>query len=353
MSCLFDKLLRRGLISGIYPESLEYRTKLKGILSSPATVYTGFDATANSLHVGNLATIINLLHFQQYGHQVICVIGDATTLVGDPSGHTKDRQKIEKSVILDNANFIEETLRRLFTNFKSFFKSSHIQQIDMKEPIFVRNSIWYDNENVIQFVSDMFRHVRVGPLLHKKSIRERLETQNGMNMSEFCYQIFQAYDWMELRKRYDCTLQIGGADQGGNIYTGHDMIKKCLGKTDSIGLLAPLITSSKTGKKLGKSTEKANSSIWLRDGLTSPFDLYQFFQRTTDADVEKFLRVFSFYDDEFIDDILKKYFKNKQDVWYCQRKLAEHACLLVHGEEGLTAAKSKTDALFSSKKTNR
>lgn len=354
MSCLFDKLIRRGLISGIYPESVEYRTKLKSLLSKSTTVYTGFDATSSSLHVGNLATIVNLFHFQRDGHQVICVIGDATTQVGDPSGHTRDRKKIEKSVIEENANYIEITLKRLFRNFnKCFNKPNKFDEMkNMKEPIIVRNSEWYKDKGVIDFVSDIFREVRVGGLLHKKAIQERLKTNEGMNMSEFCYQIFQAFDWMELRKRHDCRLQIGGADQGGNIYTGHDLIKKCLNDTDSIGLLAPLITSGKSGKKLGKSTEKAQSGIWLREEETSAFDLYQFFHRTPDKDVERFLKIFSFYDEDFIEDLIQNHLKNPDDIWCCQRKLAEHACLLVHGEEGLSTAKHITDALFSSKKTS-
>ena len=349
--CLFDKLLKRGLISGIYPESVEYRIKLKELLSNgPRTVYTGFDATASSLHIGNLATLINLLHLQRHGHQVICVIGDATTLVGDPAGRSKERQRFgDKSVIDQNASNIEQTLNKLFKNFNSCFPETKVNlKSSILQPIIVRNSLWYSDKNVVDFVGDVFREVRVGGLLHKKSIQERLQSREGMNMSEFCYQIFQAYDWLELRRRYNCQLQIGGADQGGNIYTGHDLIKKRLRQTDSIGLLAPLITSGKTGKKLGKSTDKSSSSIWLREEQTSPFDLYQFFHRTPDCDVEKFLKVFSFYEEEVIADLIENYLKKPDDIWFCQHKLAEHACMLVHGKEGLDIARRKTNELFPS-----
>lgn len=348
---LLDKLLRRGLITGIYPESIDFRNRLRQVLTSKSTVYTGFDATAPSLHVGNLATIVNSLHFQADGHQVICVIGDATAQIGDPSGHNKDRQKLTKAVIEYNASCLEETLRQIFQNFRKYFldadifKRSHTgQSITVKEPIFIRNSEWYNDRNVVEFVSNVFREVRVGWLLHKTSIQERLKTREGMNAAELCYQIFQAYDWLILWERYNCQLQIGGNDQSGNIYTGHDMIKRQFKSRDSFGLLTPLITIK--GKKLGKSTEKFRSGIWLRSDKTSPFDLYQFFHRTPDADVRMFLRVFSFYDDQIITDFIDNHLKNPKDIWYCQRKLAEHACLLVHGPVGLDEAKRETEKVF-------
>lgn len=350
MISLFDKLLRRGLINGIYPESNEYRNKLRHILSSKkqATVYTGFDATSTSLHVGNLVTIMSSLYFYGQGHQVICLIGDATTRIGDPSGHTRDRKNIDQSDIVRNASSIETTLKNLFKNYEKNFLACN--QSEIKSPVFVRNSEWYSGVDVIDFVSDIFRDVRVGGLLHKKSIQERLKSNEGMSMSEFSYQIFQAFDWLQLRKRYDCHLQIGGNDQQGNIYTGHDLIKKRLGCSDSIGLLAPLLTNSK-GKKLGKSTESSSSGIWLSANLTKPYDLYQFFHRTPDSDVENFLKIFSFYEDDHIDELIRTRLKDKSDIWHCQRLLAEHACRLIHGQEGLNEAKRITESLFPTNKS--
>lgn len=344
-SQLFDKLLRRNLIGDIYPKSQEYHDKLNNILKKPTCVYAGFDATSNSLHVGNLATIMNLIYFQRHGHRVICVIGDATTQIGDPSGHSRDRLKMDKDVISKNASSIEETLQRLFRNHEKYF-SANIRD-RLQAPVFLRNSMWYNGKNVIDFVGEVFREVRVGGLLHKKSIAERLKSNEGMNMSEFSYQIFQAYDWLELDKLYGCRLQIGGSDQAGNIYTGHDMIKKLTGSTDSIGLLAPLILNSETGKKLGKSTENKHNNIWLRPEMTSPYQLYQFFQRTPDKDVEKYLKVFSLHEDDVIEDLIYNHLKKPEDVWYCQRKLAEHVCQLVHGDQGLESAKRITHAFYN------
>ena len=348
---LLDILVKRGLLTSIYPESAEFRDRLAVLLSREATVYTGFDATAPSLHVGNLATIINSLYFQAHGHRTIYVIGDATTKIGDPSGHSKDRLRLDSSEIEKNASSIEQTLRQIVGNFSKYFLSQtsgklfNLDNVSMKEPIIVRNSDWYRDENVIDFVSDNFRDIRVGWLLHKKSIQERLKSKEGMNAAEFCYQIFQANDWLQLYKRYNCQIQIGGFDQSGNIYTGHDLIKRRCGSKDSFGLLAPLITQR--GKKLGKSASKSSSGIWLRSEQTSPFDLYQFFHRTPDDEVKSYLPVFSFYEDDVIDNFISQNLKNPSDIWFCQRMLAKHACLLVHGEDGLKEAEEKTASVFS------
>lgn len=344
-TCLLDTLTRRALIGNIYPESLEYRNKLKSLLKKPVTIYAGFDATASSLHIGNLAAFMGLLHFHQHGHRVICVIGDATTQIGDPSGHTKERKKIDNEAIGDNADSIETTVLRLFENYKKYFHCDN--KSALQKPIVVRNSTWYKDKNVIGFIGEIFREIRIGEIMHRKSISERLKSSNGMNMSEFCYQILQAYDWLELRRRYDCKLQLGGADQAGNIYTGHDLIKKRLDCKESIGLLTPLITSSISGKKLGKSNENSQGDIWLKPELTSPFKLYQYFHRTPDADVEKLLRIYSFHDEKTVEDLIYTHLKKSEDVWYCQRVLAEHVCQLVHGEQGLISAKKLSHAFFA------
>lgn len=346
--CLLETLTRRAIVGNIYPESLEYRDKLKSLLQKPATIYAGFDATATSLHIGNLAAFMGLLYFHRLGHKVICVIGDATTQVGDPSGHAKDRKRIDLESIEKNASSIETIVQRLFKNYRSQFHND--SDATLQEPLVIRNSTWFKDTNAVEFIGEIFREVRVGELMHRKSISERLKSSYGMNMSEFCYQILQAYDWLELRRRYDCKLQLGGADQAGNIYTGHDLIKKRLKCKDSIGLLTPLITSSVTGRKLGKTSNESQGNIWLKPELTSPYDLYQFFHRTPDADVEKFLKIYSLYDDKTIEDLIYSHLKKPGDFWYCQKKLAEHVCQLVHGEEGLTSARELTQARFGSQK---
>lgn len=347
LKCLFDKLTSRGLVSKIYPESQQYQEQVKTLLNQPTCIYAGFDATSDSLHVGNLATLMSMVHFHSYGHRVICLIGDATTLVGDPSGHTADRLKIPKETIANNSEAIEEIIKRVFQNYGEVFAQSTapVSREKLQPPVIVRNSQWYKGRDVVEFVGEVFREVRVGGLLHKKSISERLSSSTGMNMSEFSYQIFQAYDWLQLRNLYDCRLQLGGSDQAGNIYTGHDLIKKLTGARDAIGLLAPLITDN-AGKKLGKSTNKITSQTWLRSQKTNPFQLYQFFHNTPDSQVEKLLKIYSFYDEPEIQEMVTRHLKDSQDVWYCQRKLAEHVCQLVHGEAGLESARHETRAIY-------
>lgn len=191
-SCLLENLFRRSLVGKIFPDTPEYEAKLKHLLKQPRAVYAGFDATAGSLHIGNLSTIMNLLHFHSHGHKVICVIGDSTTRLGDPSGHTEDRKEIAKETLLKNASSIEETLIRLFKNFDLYF-NNELKEKGTKNPIIIRNSMWYKNRDMIEFVSDIFRQVRVKSLLKRKTIAERLAPDSdGINMSEFCYQNFSS-----------------------------------------------------------------------------------------------------------------------------------------------------------------
>lgn len=344
---LFEALTKRSLVKNIYPESQEFRNKLSQMLTKPAVVYAGFDATSDSLHVGNLVSLMSLMHFQRHGHQVICVIGDATTTIGDPSGHTKDREKIDRNEIEHNSKCIKNNLEQIFHNHIQYFKPSKSVSSSFHEPIIINNSTWYHDIKAVDFVSDIFREVRVGGLLHKKSIAERLKSPQGMNMSEFCYQIFQAYDWMQLRALYDCRLQVGGSDQAGNIYTGHEFIKKYMGASDAIGILAPLLVDNETGKKLGKSTTGSKKSVWLSRAKTSPYNLFQYFHQTSDSDVKKLLDIFTFYDDTVIEDLIYSHLKKPEDIWFCQRKLAEQVCKLVHGESGLDSAKRLTHAFHS------
>lgn len=212
---------------------------------------------------------------------------------------------------------------------------------------FLTNSQWYKDKNVISFIAEHFKQIRMGGLLHKKSLSERINSPTGMNLSEFCYQVFQAYDWLHLRTELDCRIQIGGMDQSGNIYTGHELIKK-VSATDTFGLLTPIITNQ-NGKKIGKSNDSqdsTDSTVWLDGSKTSPFKLYQYFHRVPDTKVDEFLRIYTFIDDHTIEDMMVKHLKKPDDVWFCQRKLAEHVCLLLHGKQGLESAKKLTKVFY-------
>ncbi|KAG9508620.1 Symplekin [Fragariocoptes setiger] len=334
---IIERLMRRGLIGATYPDSTELNGKIQQTLSTPTAVYAGFDATSDSLHLGNLVAIMNLLHLQRDGHRVICVVGDATTDVGDPSGHIRDREKLDRGLINDNAMKIVESLKRIFVNHKQFLAPA---TLNLKPPMILRNSQWYKEKNAVRFVSDVFRHVRVGSLLHKKSIQERLKSPHGMNLSEFCYQVFQAYDWLHLHETYGCKVQVGGMDQSGNIYTGHELIKKVTKSDESFGLLSPLITSGK-GEKLGKSSKDSKAlSIWLSPWKTSPTELFESLRKTPHSHVDKMLRIYTLYDDKTIADIVNKGMKKSDDSLVCQRKLAEQVTLLLHGREVLESISS-------------
>lgn len=327
-SRLYETLCRRQLLSSIYPESVEYRDKLKSLLEKPCTVYCGFDATSDCLHVGHLSVFMTLAQFYLHGHQTICLIGDATARVGDPSGHDKDRVPLLKGAVETNAAAIEDTIDRLYNNLETFVRRQGYPATELKKPMLIRNSQWYNDNNVIDFMTEAFRYVRVGSLLHKKHIQERVKSSTGINMSEFSYQIFQAYDWLKLRELYDCKLQVGGSDQGGNIYTGHDLIKKISNKTDSIGILAPLILGKK-GKKLSKTEGKGN--IYMSAERTPPRNLYNFFHSTPDSEIDRYLRIFTLYDEDTIDQFMRNDSKKPDDIWFCHKRLAESVCQLVHG----------------------
>lgn len=338
ISSVFDCLLKRKLLVDVYPSGEKNFEKVRTILTKPTTIYAGFDATSDSLHIGNLAILMNLIYFQQQGHRVICVIGDATARIGDPSGHTNERAKISLPDINRNAEGIERDIKTIFNNVD---QKPH--EIDTVAPLILRNSAWYDKKNVIDFVSDVYRESRVGSLLHKTAIKTRLMSPSGLNMSELSYQIFQAYDWSYLYEQFDCRLQVGGSDQAGNIYTGHDYIKRVHKTSDTYGLLSPLILGPK-GEKIGKSTSPKSPKLWLNPEKTSPKLMYDSLLKIPDSHIEQFLYIYSKYPDQLVESYIKDYLHNKQqDPRYCQKKLANHIVQTVHGESALEKVLSETN----------
>ncbi|XP_026751469.1 tyrosine--tRNA ligase, mitochondrial [Galleria mellonella] len=332
------KLSERGLYQDIFPNTAAFEiTRL--LNRSPQCVYAGFDPTANSLHVGNLLVIINLLHWQRGGHNVIALLGGATGYIGDPSGRSTDRIALEPEVIQENISGIKKNLEVVFENHQKYIWPKNE---DVLKPLrIVNNETWYRDINSIKFVSDIGRNFRMGTMLLKQSVQTRINSQVGMSFTEFAYQIFQSYDWLHLLKEYDCRFQIGGSDQMGNISAGHELISRTA-KKDVYGLTLPLVTTEE-GDKFGKS---AGNAIWLNPEKTSPFSLYQYFVRTKDTDVERLLKLFTFYSLGEIKDIM---FKHKQhpEQRYPQTCLAEQLTTLVHGEEGLAKALKATDALYN------
>ncbi|XP_072932103.1 tyrosine--tRNA ligase, mitochondrial [Epargyreus clarus] len=332
------KLNERGMYQDMFPNTSA--TEILDLLNkSPQCVYAGFDPTANSLHVGNLLVIINLIHWQRGGHNVIALLGGATGYIGDPSGRSTDRVALGSDIIRDNIDCLRKNLETVFENHKKYIWS---EDKELLKPIkIVNNETWYRDIDSIQFVSEIGRNFRMGTMLLKQSVQNRINSEVGMSFTEFAYQIFQSYDWLHLLKEYDCRFQIGGSDQMGNITAGHELISRTV-KKNVYGLTLPLVTTEE-GDKFGKS---AGNALWLDPCKTSPYSLYQYFIRTKDSDVERLLKLFTFYSLGEIKDIMFKH-KEHPEQRYPQMCLAEQLTTLVHGEEGLVKARDTTDAIYS------
>lgn len=294
------------------------------LTSKPQCVYAGFDPTADSLHIGNLLILMNLLHWQRGGHQVIALLGGATGLIGDPSHRESEREQINSHSIKYNVKRIQENIETVFNNHSKYFWDT--QRTQLKSPIIVDNFKWYSNLNVIKFIREYGKYFRLGTMLGRTSVQSRLNSEIGMSFTEFAYSLFQAYDWYHLWKNYDCHFQIGGNDQMGNIMAGHDLISKAHNNTQVYGLTVPLITTQ-GGRKFGKSS---NNAVWLSPKKSPSFQLYQFFIRTPDADVEKFLKFFTFLSVDKINVIVEAHKKNPEQR-EAQKILAAQVTLLVHG----------------------
>lgn len=266
---------------------------------------------------------MNLLHWQRAGHQVIALVGGATGLIGDPSHRKKERVEMDKYLIEENLKSITNNIETIFHNHKTYFWRN--KQEHLKSLIIVNNLDWYTNVNVIEFVRSIGKYFRMGTMLGRSSVQSRLNSETGMSFTEFTYQVFQAYDWFQLMKKYKCRFQIGGSDQMGNIMSGYDLITKT-GREEVYGITLPLITAE-GGKKFGKSLLNA---IWLSPTKSSSFQLYQHFIRTKDSDIEKFLKVFTFIPLSKITKIVSDHMKSPEDR-QAQKLLAEQVTLLVHG----------------------
>lgn len=329
-------LHERGIFQTVFPET--YTSDLVNQLSKSISVYCGFDPTADSLHIGNLLAIIGLIHCQRGGHQPLCVVGGATGIIGDPSGKTKDREAMSPMDIENNTIAITNQLNQIFNNHEQYiWKHQHRK---LKPVKIINNTEWYKDENILTFMSRVGRSFRMADMLSRESVKGRLSSSEGMNFTEFTYQIFQAYDWLQLYQKYNCIIQIGGNDQLGNIVSGYEFITKLTGNK-VFGLTVPLVKSS-TGDKLGKS---AGNALWLDPYKTFPFDLYQYFINLPDSEVEKHLKLFTFLPDSEIRQIMRDHKENPHKR-IPHRKISALVTSLIHGESGLKEAKRWTEALF-------
>ncbi len=320
---LLDELKARGLVEALTDPAIE------AALEKPMTVYCGFDPSARSLQAGNLVSIMVLKRFQQAGHKVIALVGGATGLIGDPSGKSAERNMLTVEQVAENKKGIRENLARI---------------LDFDGPnaaILVDNYDWYKGTSAIEFLRDIAINFRVPQMLAKESVRKRLEASEGaLTFTEFSYQILQGNDFLHLYDNYGCQMEVGGADQWGNITAGTDLVRRMRGKS-AFGLTFPLLLDS-TGKKFGKSEGNA---LFLNGEMTSVYDWYQYFLRAADADVIRYLKVFSMRSLEEIAELEAEMNRNPE-ARIPQKVLAEELTRLVHGEAGLQTALGATKTLF-------
>lgn len=328
------KILKdRGLLQEVSSPDLER-------LASQETfpVYCGFDPTADSLHLGNLLGIIVLRWFAICGHTPVALLGGATGRVGDPSGKSAERPILSEDNIEHNVQSIQALLQRLL---------SQTGEQGISEPVLLNNLDWFGTMPLLTFLRQVGKFARVGSMLAKDSVRSRMESESGISYTEFTYQLLQGYDFVHLQREYGCRVQIGGSDQWGNITAGTDLIRR-LGSEDGreppqcFGLTFPLLTSS-DGKKWGKSE---GGALWLSAEKMSPFRLYQYLlNNTTDQDVIRYLKMLTFLPLDRIQSLEAAMQQSDYQPNTAQRLLAEEVIGFVHGDEGVSAALTATQAL--------
>jgi tyrosyl-tRNA synthetase len=322
---LLEDLQWRGII---YQQTDE--EGIKEILSKEKiSLYCGIDPTADSMHIGHLLPFLTLRRFQKEGHRPIVLVGGATGLIGDPSGKKEERKLQTIEAIQHNVEALQKQLRRIFD-----FEGE-------SGAILVNNYDWIGSMDVVTFLRDYGKHVGVNYMLAKDTIASRLET--GISFTEFTYTILQAMDFLHLYEHHNCIMQIGGSDQWGNITTGLELIRKMQPEgAKAYGLTIPLVTKA-DGTKFGKTESGA---VWLDPEKTSPYEFYQFWINTADADVVKYLKYFTFLSREEIEE-LEKSVQEEPHLRKAQKALAEEMTRLIHGEEALQQAIKISEALFS------
>jgi len=320
---LFEDLEWRGLIA----QTTDREALLKDLSAKPRSFYIGFDPTAPSLHVGNLVVLLVMRRFQLAGHIPLPLVGGATGLVGDPSGRNEERSMNDKEVVA-------EWVGRIRTQLEKFLSFSGSNAATM-----TNNLDWTAPMSAIEFLRDIGKHFSVNQMLAKDSVSSRLES-GGISYTEFSYQVLQGMDFLELYRRHDCILQLGGSDQWGNIIAGLDLIRK-VDQGSAHAFTIPLMAKA-DGSKFGKT---ASGAIWLDPEMTSPYAFYQFWVNAEDADVVNFLKVFSFKDRSEIERLAATVESNP-GAREAQRELARELTTLVHGEDACVKVEAASKALF-------
>lgn len=325
MENLIRELQWRGMIQDVMPGTEEH------LLKNMVTGYVGFDPTADSLHIGSLIPIILLKHLQDCGHKPIALVGGATGMVGDPSGKSEERKMLDEDQLLRNQAGIAAQLKK-FLNFDASKRNG----AEM-----ANNYDWFGQMNFLDFIRDTGKHITVNYMMAKDSVKKRLEGTQGMSFTEFTYQLIQGYDYYYLFINKNCTLQMGGSDQWGNIVTGTELIRRKTGGV-AFAFTCPLLKKA-DGGKFGKSEQ---GNVWLDATKTSPYHFYQFWLNASDEDAGNWIKIFTFLTEEQINAIIEDHAANAADR-KLQKKLAEEITIFVHGEDALKNAQETTEKLFS------
>lgn len=294
--------------------------------------YVGIDPTADSLHIGHLVSVMMLRHFQLCGHKPFALVGGATGMIGDPSGKSAERNLLDEKTLRHN----QQAIKNQLSKFLEFGKEEE-NAAEM-----VNNYDWMKNFSFLEFIRDVGKHITVNYMMAKDSVKKRLSSDaaEGMSFTEFTYQLVQGYDFLHLFREKDCTLQMGGSDQWGNITTGTELIRR-IGGGKGFALTCPLITKA-DGTKFGK-TEGGN--VWLDAERTSPYKFYQYWLNTSDEDAEKYIKIFTFLSKKEIEDLVAEH-KEAPHMRALQKRLAEEVTIMVHSQEDLDNAIKASNILF-------
>lgn len=321
-----EELKWRGMVHDYMPGLEEHLNE------AMRTAYVGFDPTADSLHIGNLVSILMLRHFQLAGHKPIALVGGATGMIGDPSGKSKERNLLDEETLRHN----QEAIKKQLSKFLDFDAS----QSNAAE--LVNNYDWMKDISFLQFIRDVGKHITVNYMMAKDSVKKRLtaEDTEGMSFTEFTYQLVQGYDFLHLHRSHECSLQMGGSDQWGNITTGTELIRR-MDQSKGFALTCPLITKA-DGSKFGK-TEQGN--VWLDRNRTSPYQFYQYWLNVSDQDAETFIKIFTMLDKETVEALITEH-QEAPHLRVLQQRLAKEITVLVHSEADYEAAIAASNIFF-------
>jgi tyrosyl-tRNA synthetase len=320
---VYDELKWRGMI-------YDYVDGVQELLGGgPVTVYNGFDATADSLHIGHMVPLLALARLQRFGHHPIALAGGGTSMIGDPSGKTSERQLLTRRQIENNVEAIKKQLA-MFLDFEAVGNPARV----------LNNADWLLSLNLVDFLRDTGKYFTVNYMIAKESVKNRLEREDGISFTEFSYMLLQSYDFLHLFEHEGCAVQTGGSDQWGNITAGVELIRRVRGG-QAFGMVYPLVTKA-DGSKFGK-TE--TGTVWLAPERTSPYLFYQFWLNTDDQDVIPYLKYFTFQDQESIQ-ALEAALAERPEERDAQRCLANEVTRLVHGETALERAQRASQVLF-------